>query len=370
MKIKIITCHDVYNAGASLQAYALMSYLQSKGCDVSIIDYKPTYLSHHYKLSYVANEKYQKIYYKPIYLLLKLPKRLLALKSRKKSDFDLFKKDYLSLTRRYYSFEELAKNPPEADLYLAGSDQIWNTLFKNGFDPAFYLQFAPLNKIRASYAASFATTPELNIYDLQIKSWLSQLNKISVREESALDILKTYSLAGIRVLDPVFLLNKEIWEKMCLNTKFYDFVFVNDFDGNKLIKDIALNIAKQYNLKIVSMERLGYEDYVMENKGPLGFLTAIYNAKYIISNSFHVTAFSLIFRKDFYVIERVEKLNSRMKDLLELVNLSSRLVKSTIEAQNVKNIDWELVEKYIDNLRKISYEYLNELIRRAVDNGY
>ena len=362
MKVKIITCHDVYNAGASLQAYALMRYLQSKGCKVSIIDYKPNYLSHHYELRYVANEKYQKVYYKPIYLLLKLPKRLLALKSRKKSDFDLCKKDYLSLTARYNSFEDLVKNPPEADLYLTGSDQVWNPVFKNGFDPAFYLQFAPLNKIRASYAASFATTPESNIYNSQIKKWLSQLNKISVREETALDILKVYSLEGIRVLDPVFLLNNETWGEMCLTSKFYNFIFVNDFDDNKLIKDIAINLAKKYNLRIVSMTHLGYEDYIMENEGPLGFLTAIHNAKYVISNSFHVTAFSLIFHKDFYVVERTEKLNSRMKDLLGLVNLSSRLVKDTAEVQHVKRINWDFVESHINGLRKISYEYLNELI--------
>ncbi|WP_347915893.1 polysaccharide pyruvyl transferase family protein [Clostridium saudiense] len=96
MKIKTITCHDVYNSGASLQAYALMKYLQNNGHEVEIIDYKPDYLSNHYKLSAVSNPKYEKnLILKIIYLALKLPQRILALRIKKK--YDEFKDKYLKI---------------------------------------------------------------------------------------------------------------------------------------------------------------------------------------------------------------------------------------------------------------------------------
>ena len=92
MKVSTITCHDVYNHGASLQAYALMTYIKNQGNEVEIIDYKPDYLSNHFKLLAVNNPKYDKnIYIKFIYLLLKMPGRILKLRRKKK--FDKFKKD-------------------------------------------------------------------------------------------------------------------------------------------------------------------------------------------------------------------------------------------------------------------------------------
>ena len=158
MKIKTITCHDVYNLGASLQAYALQNYLLSLGHEVEIIHYKPDYLSNHHKLWLVANPKFNIPFIKQLYLLAKLPGRLIALKRKKV--FDSFTSKYLRLTRRYNSYEDLKNDAPEADCYIAGSDQIWNTLFRNGRDAAFYLDFGNQNIKRISYAASFAT-PEI-----------------------------------------------------------------------------------------------------------------------------------------------------------------------------------------------------------------
>ena len=176
MKIKTITCHDVYNAGASLQSYALMTFLRNNGHDVEIIDYKPDYLSHHYDLWYIPNPKYRNILLKYPYLLAKLPGRLKDLFSQRKKDYDNFTKNYLKLTNRYNSIEELKKNPPLADVYFAGSDQIWNTMFNNGYDPAFYLQFGDKDTIKASYAASFAVEEQDYTYGSNIKKWLLELD--------------------------------------------------------------------------------------------------------------------------------------------------------------------------------------------------
>jgi len=131
MKIKTITCHDVYNVGAGLQAYALSEYLQQQGHEVEIIDYKPDYLSRRYNLRVVDNPRYEKpLPLKILYLVFKLPKRLWERQGKR--DFDAFREKYLKLTRRYYSLEQLKADPPPADVMIAGSDQIWNPLFQNG----------------------------------------------------------------------------------------------------------------------------------------------------------------------------------------------------------------------------------------------
>ena len=183
MKIKTITCHDVYNVGASLQAYALVTYLRKLGHDAQIIDYKPDYLSNHYPLWGLGNPAYDKPILRELYNLAKLPGRLKARNG--KAEYDRFTAEFLPLTpRRYTSNDDLKQNPPEADVYFAGSDQIWNCFFPNGKDPAFYLDFAPAGSVRASYAASFAMDDIPEEWKPDVKRRLSGLDHISVRESS------------------------------------------------------------------------------------------------------------------------------------------------------------------------------------------
>lgn len=156
MKIATITCHNVYNYGASLQAYALQRYLSQEGHDVEIIDYKPYYLNSRYNWRHIPAES--RLYpYKDyvgtqcIYFLLKNRKIYKTIGRKRK--FDDFRQKFLTLTdNTYTSAEELRATPPQADLYIAGSDQIWNTACENGKDAAFYLDFGSDDTRRISYA--------------------------------------------------------------------------------------------------------------------------------------------------------------------------------------------------------------------------
>lgn len=137
MKIKTITCHEVYNHGASLQEYALLKYLNKNEHKAEAIHYKPHYLSGHFKLWAVSNPRYDKLFIKQLYLLAKFPKRLISLK-RKKA-FDQFHKKYIPTGEvKYLSNLALKNNLPQADVFICGSDQIWNSFFQNGKDPAFF----------------------------------------------------------------------------------------------------------------------------------------------------------------------------------------------------------------------------------------
>lgn len=324
MKIKTITCHKVYNVGASLQAYALVRYLSDLGHEVEIIDYRPEYLSRHYRLNAVNNPRFDRPIVKQLYLIAKLPERLKARKSQRKKNFDEFEKKYLPLTKKCYrSNEELKANPPFADVYLAGSDQIWNTLFQNGKDPAFYLEFVPQGSIRASYAASFATEDVLEEWKASIKEWLKELDYISVRESSGVEIVKKLDIENVKqVMDPVFLLDKSIWEELAMGGKAESpYLLVYDFDRNLEINEYAKKIAKERNLKIYSIIHNPEADCCYTEAGPLEFLGLVRGAEYVISNSFHATAFAIIFEKPFAVFERKEKINTRMNDLLKSLGL-------------------------------------------------
>ena len=207
MRVNTITCHDVYNVGAALQAYALCRYLRERGHDAHIIDYKPDYLSGHYRLWGGVSPRFDRPGLRLAFNLAKFPGRAAARMGRRKRNFDSFRRTYLPLTARYDSFAALCAEPPPADVCLAGSDQIWNTLFPNGRDPAFYLQFAPAGVTRASYAASFAMDAVDPAWAERQRAWIGALDYVSVREPSGLALLEQLGITGGEaVMDPVFLL--------------------------------------------------------------------------------------------------------------------------------------------------------------------
>ena len=247
MKINTITCHDVYNVGASLQAYALVKYLNNLGYDTEIIDYKPPYLEH-YKLTGVDNPAYDRPIFRQAYQILKFPMRLVNRLSKRKKVFDNFTKKYLPRTeRKYTSMVELRENLPYADLYIAGSDQIWNPLFRNGKDPAFFLNFAPDNSRKISYAASFAVDDISEEDRNRMEQWLKRLDAISVRETSGVALLRSMNLQGTQVCDPVFLLDDLEWKQLAVYPKEVRYLFVYDFDNNEQLQLIARKLAKKGN---------------------------------------------------------------------------------------------------------------------------
>ncbi len=363
MKICTITCHDVYNHGASLQAYALQTYLESLGHDVRIIDYKPDYLSKHYNLWTVSNPVYDKPFVKQAYLLAKLPGRLIALK--RKRAFDRFTKQYLKLTDRYHSNEALKKNPPQADIYIAGSDQIWNTLFQNGCDAAFYLDFAPKTAKRITYAASFATKDVVLEYKPFVHRMLQGLDCISLREKISLPLLSSLGRNdGVSVCDPVFLLSRKQWNELISTPMKYheSYLLVYDSGHSQRLKDAAIQIAKSRNLRIynISAFRLSYADKDYWNSGPLDFVRLIRDAEFVMSNSFHATAFSLIFHREFCVVNRTEAINERMLSLLKQYGLQNRMLDKQPIPTEV--IDYNKVQKMIDEDIAASRAYLHDAL--------
>lgn len=362
MNIKTITCHDCYNFGASLQAFALQTYLESQGHDVEIIHYKPDYLSGHFNMMAVSNPVFDKPIIKQLYLLAKFPGRLMSLKRKKV--FDEFTAKYLKLTRRYNSYEELKDDAPEADAYIAGSDQIWNTLFRNGRDAAFYLDFGKPEVKRISYAASFATPDVVSEYREFVMKELKGIDCISIREKTSLPLLTSLGRPdGVAVCDPVFLLDKTQWQDTIKAvpsvTKKYVLVYLTDKSAE--IESIAREIKKATGWKIYAVGgiKAAFADRNFVNAGPLEFVRLINDSQFVISNSFHATAFSLILEKNFCVVNRKEGINERMKSVLADYGLDDHMTSwlfekllTDIDYRSVNIIKEEKVNKSKDWLKR------------------
>lgn len=357
MKIIIITCHDVYNYGASLQAYALQEYIKSLGHDVHIIDYKPNG-SPRYNFwtiptscrIYSLTQKYRIVAF--LYCLYRAPERFYTI--GRKKPFDLFKKDYLNCTRLYSSIDDLRNSPPDADVYIAGSDQIWNTVLSNGKDPAFYLNFGGNQIKRISYAASFAIPAIQNELQPFVKEMLSNIDCISVRELTGKQIVNDLGLNAEVVCDPVFLRSKEQWELLIQRKRILDYPYVMVYDlysRDPNIKMAACEIAKQRHCKIVSVNAFiknEYSDKNVNNAGPLEFLNLLFYSDFVVTDSFHASAFSVMFHKPFYVFQ-IKKANnsSRIADFLKTLHLENHLNPNVFNSVSDYGVSDKLLDDYV-----------------------
>lgn len=366
MKICTITCHDVYNHGASMQAYALMKYLKNTGNEVEIIDYKPDYLSNHYNMLSIDNPAWGKnIITKGIYLILKMPLRIRGLK--RKREFDEFREKHLNITpKRYTSNDDLKNNLPQADVYICGSDQIWNSLHQNGKDPAFYLDFVPNEKVKASYAASFATDEIDDRYKPMVKSKISRLDGVGIREKSGVKIAKELGIEkAINVVDPVFLLDKDEWDKFATEEFNDRYILVYDFDKSDLVEKLATNIARKKGCKIytINADKPKYADKHFNLSGPKTFVSLVKNAEMVISNSFHAVVFSVIYNKNIAIVNRTENINTRMRDLLEDLNLKDKLVDDNYSIDELlRSIDYRETNKIINEKIELSKKYIENIL--------
>lgn len=316
MKICTITCQNADNHGARLQCYALVKHLQKQGHTVEVIDYRPDYM------------RDPELWYWPGFSLKQWAKLFLQFSYRRRcvlrhQCFEKFSKKYIPLTRIYNSIDELRQDPPEADMYIAGSDQIWNTTFSNGTDPGYYLDFGEKSVRRESFAASFATEDIVPSARDFVKENLKRFDKITVREQSALKILENLGYQGSLQDDPVFLLSAQEWNEIADGTgEGENYVLVYDFYNDDNIKQEALRIAQERDLNIyaVCSMKLSYADKNYVYSGPETFVSLIKNASCVVSNSFHGTVFAMIYRVPFKVIDRPDGLNVRMHDLLERYN--------------------------------------------------
>ena len=375
MKIKTITCHNVYNYGATLQAYALQHFLEMQGNEVEIIDYAPAYHDplNCWKIPNNSRVKKYADFFFPInwaYFIHWKIKLLRTVNKKRLEKFHVFDRTFLHLTsEKYVTYEQLKNTPPRADVYIAGSDQIWNYAGNTGLDPAFYLKFGDKKVRRISYAASFGLSEIKIDFKETIENLLGGFDAISVREKTGLKILDDLNIKdGYHVMDPVFLLNRNSWLNIaCPMDVSAPYILVYDFFQNdEKIKKMTFFLSDRYGLKVVSVNdngKLSYADLNICDASPQQFLWLIANAKFVVSNSFHATAFSIIMRKEFFVYPIPKHNNqSRMVDLLSLVGLQKQYDITVEDSELSITIDWDEVDLKLEKAITFSKQFINRFI--------
>lgn len=343
MKACIVTFQSAYNYGAVLQAYALQKYLNDSFAETSILDYHNQGIDDSYRAPQITDfiKKPKNAVFKGIQTILYY---------EKKRKIDEFRNDCLSMTKRY-DVSNISDAYEEADVFITGSDQVWNYLIVKK-DSTYYLSFAK-DKPKCSYAASFGVNsiPKeyLSFYQQNIK----KIDWISVREEAGAQLASTLSGKEVYVMpDPTLLIGGQSWESVMIRPeRRKPYILVYKITKADQLLVFAKQISQMTGLPIVFIPndiKDGIVGKLKTNVGPREWLGYIHDAEYVITNSFHGTVFSILFSKKFFaeVSGKVNPSTSRLNSLLKLFNLENRkidhftqsLLKVEIETETVENI--------------------------------
>lgn len=359
MRIGITTFHLVPNYGAALQTFALLEYLRRKGHDVFVVDHRcPGNSEEFYPTNLYSIKRGKRTLKSLVYFFVMI---VLSKSSyiKKFNAFCRFQKKELNLTKI---------NESVLDAIVCGSDQIWNPSITKGVDKAFFGLFdsCKISK-KIAYAASCGEVNSLSFEEKELLiSYVRQMNAVSVREKTLNDFLMDRGVESEVVLDPTFLLTKDDYIKHFYDESFkdQDYILVYELHEIPLIRQVAKAIAKEKKLKIVYV--CGYKKMTIfcHNRiytaGPEDFVIYIAKAKYVVTNSFHGLAFSLIFEKDFSVcLPKVR--TGRLTNLLDSVGLLNRVV-TQVDSINTKSIDYGQVNQKKNELIKKSKIFIDKAL--------
>lgn len=374
MKIGIMTCWQPDdNYGTQLQCFALQYYLRSINFDPFLIRYYPD--NDRYKE--LKKIKVLKIIKNPIKIIYFFKNRMnffVSNQVKKKHSRKIleFREKYIKMFQKeYFSYTMLKNDPPDADIYLAGSDQIWNVNEKD-FDlqNAVFLNFGNKKIKRISYAASFSKQEISQNWINEIKPLIQKMDFISVREKSAIDICKKCGRNdAVQVIDPT-LLNyadnyRNLYKTECTRMAKGKYCFVYEINAKSAFSYNKLNRwCKQKGLSIIyvtghNSSKIGKQWYATIPE----WLMLIDNASYVVTNSFHGAMFSLLFHKQFGVIPLTglaEFTNIRLDTINDLFGVN-QIIKNNDFSVLENKINWNEFETKLNTLRENSkLKYLLE----------
>lgn len=351
----IITFQCCPNYGAVLQAYALKEYLKTLDLYVEILDYRPQSLMKQYAYvnTYSIASVIMSLYSLPTYY-------------QKRRSFKHFQTNLNLTEKTYYRKEEL--NLRNIDYCFVGSDQIWNPDITSGFDPVYFgdIQWSSHPKIIA-YAASIGKSFFTQNESKSFSNLIRKINCISMREEEAQGLVeKTTGLQSTVALDPTILVGAECFHKFVHKIDKTKYIFVYRLRKDSETLQVANEVAKRKGLKIIEIS--GMRKGIKKTKhktiysaGIEEFLSLLYHSDYVITDSFHGTAFSILFHKSFITIPHKTR-GGRMKSLLGKVDLLDRMTSEISEDLLNSVIEWDEVDEKLKIARQKSQDYIKTSI--------
>lgn len=366
-KIGILTIHDSTNYGAVLQAFALNKYIQDLGYKCQVIDYQQHELFKYTKVLSLARISWNNYPYKTpvrklkllISLILSAPRKYRRLRS-----FKRFRNKYINLSNPVNSSLEI--NVLGYTDLICGSDQIWNPQITDGIDKVYFADVdGKSNKI--SYAASIGKERYEPRDEQIVKELIEKMDYCSVREEQSVVYLETFVNKHIeQVVDPVFLLKREVYENIAFSPlKIKPYVFLYCVIEDNLAYRIAKKIADNNELSLVEVWNDGSfrcDNIRICDASPQRFLGYIKNARFVITNSFHGLAFSIIMGKEFFVVNNKWR-GTRITDLLKMMDLEDRLY-TDLPIEMPKEIDYTKPYMLLTKNVEKSKNFLNRALQR------
>lgn len=370
MKAAIITYYyGSNNYGGNLQSYALVKFIQNN-CHINVkqLSYKKP-RKHPYSLRDRLSKIYHR-YFKDVSDMKGIERR-----NRLIAKFNLS----IPHTNIIYSPKTIAKSVKDYDVFIAGSDQIWNPKWS---DSVYKLDFVPSTKYKMAYAVSLGVS-NLDMDNKEIlRKSLSSYNAVSVREQEAVELLTPLSHHKVEwLLDPTLLLSVDEWDEICSPRKYDDKYVFTYFLGNSSVqRELARKFADRFGLKIVTIPYVcGYcndcdkefGDIKDFDASPADFISLIKNAQYVFTDSFHASVFSILYRKQFFIFHRAEDvgMGTRIRSLMDLFNMQDRFCdtseKITLEyIESLKPIDYNLsfskYEKKLIESKNFIIEHIKE----------
>ncbi|MBA7532200.1 hypothetical protein ES705_24426 [subsurface metagenome] len=348
MKIGILTFHWATNYGAILQTYALQSFLNNFGHDVYIINYRPK----QHKKTFVG-----------CFLSFRFWLYLTNIKEYiKEIKLEAFRKAHLNETMVYKSLEELKSNPPEFDVYICGSDQIWNPFFTTRGEgkptSVYFLDFGNNKVEKIAYAVSFGCESYPDAALAIAQKYIHNFKAISVRENSGLAIVNKIGIRNvIKLPDPTLLItrynyNFEDSKITSIKKKVFVYILRNEYKGTgKIISylknEYELELSNSF-LKIYSVEE---------------WVQCIKNASLVLTNSYHGMIFSIIFHIPFIVIpaKKVSSgMNDRFNTILSYLNMEHRIFNNNIENLRIlveEQTNWDIIDEKLKIQRNESNKF-------------
>ncbi len=354
MNVGIVTFQETNNYGANLQNYALQQAVKQLGGEPETIDYRSRYIGRPYGLAHLKNKGLG------AYLFGVVGYLVYALRGKKTKRF-----------RRQIAYspkvkrQGLAQMNDRYDCFLTGSDQVFNHKL-TGMDGTYMLDFVNDKSKCHSYAASLGLAELAPEVQDQYREWLCGFNTLTVREQTAADVLTAALEREVTVVsDPCFLLERADWEKAVVAPKVKKpYVFVYELAMSKDVVALAQKIAKANGLKIVfapfPMGKAARGSWRL-GAGPGEILGLIRDAEYVVTDSFHGTLFSILFNKPFYTRIAEKKIGSRISDLLAKCGLEDRLLDADAESFS-PDIAYDKVNAIIADYRQQSRERLKTML--------
>ena len=363
--VALITLHRSANYGSVLQALATQVVLERMGYDVAVVDYYAPRNSVPEMLRGLRHKK--PLFEKNPLALLAARAILLPSYLKRRRTFDRFITLNLRLSgRTYRSNEELAQDPPKADLYVTGSDQVWNSEWNGGIDEALVLAFTQEGAPRISFSASFGKAGLDDGEAGRTRELLARYGGITVREDTGVEIVRGLGLDATQVLDPTLFMTPEDWRPWVSGRRPRgEYILMYNINHNAPLDRFVQRLARKTGLPVYY---ISYQLHDCFKRGRMrccvpveDFLSLIAGARYVVCDSFHCAAFSVNFNREFAIVPP-KRFGTRLESFMRVVGLEDRIVGEEDIGIFDRPIDWGSANARLDAERARSLDAVKSAI--------